>query len=92
MNRSELIAATAARCGTSASSTDQIVGALQAVITEALVKGEKVSIPGFLTLDVAERSARTGRNPRTGEPLEIPARKVVRVTAGQSLKRAVGGK
>jgi DNA-binding protein HU-beta len=92
MNRSELIAATATRCGTSVASTDQIVGCLQAIITEALVNDEKVTIPGFLTLDVAERSARTGRNPRTGEPLDIPARKVVRVTAGQSLKRAVAGK
>ena len=49
------------------------------------------TITGFLTLDVAERDARTGRNPRTGEPLEIAARTVVRVSAGQALKRAVAG-
>lgn len=91
MNRSELIAATAARCGATTTTADQVISAMQSVITEALVEGDRVAIPGFLTLDVAERDARTGRNPRTGEPLEIAARTVVRVSAGQALKRAVAG-
>jgi len=91
MNRSELISATAARCGATNTTVDQVMSAMQSVITEALVQGDKVAIPGFLTLDVAARDARTGRNPRTGEPIEIAARTVVRVSAGQSLKRAVAG-
>jgi DNA-binding protein HU-beta len=91
MNRSELIAATAAHSGVTHSTAEQVLVSIQAVIIESLGKEEKVTIPGFLTFDVVERSARTGRNPKTGAPLEISARKAVRVAAGQGLKRSVSG-
>lgn len=91
MNRSELIAATATHSGVTLRTAEQVLVSIQAVIIESLVKQEKVTIPGFLTLDVIERGARTGRNPQTGAPLEIPARKAVRIAAGQGLKRAVSG-
>lgn len=91
MNRAELIHAAAASSGLPASTVDAALKAVQEVITGAVSRGEKVTIPGFLTLDVAQRAARTGRNPRTGEELQIAARTVVRISAGQTLKRAADG-
>jgi len=58
-------------------------------ITGALKKGESVTLVGFGTFKVAKRAARTGRNPQTGKPLKIKAKKVPRFTAGKKLKDAV---
>jgi len=91
MNRSELIAAAAERSGMTQQSVEQAMTALHAVITEALVNGDKVTIPGFVSFEAVERSAREGRNPATGEKMQIPARTAVKISAGQSLKRAVSG-
>jgi DNA-binding protein HU-beta len=91
MNRSELITAVSAHSGVPLATADQVLTSIQAVVIESLLNEEKVTIPGFLTLDVVERSARTGRNPKTGAPLDIPARKAVRIAAGHGLKRAVSG-
>ena len=91
MNRSELITAASTHSGVPTASVEQVLTSIQAVIIESLMNQEKVTIPGFLTLDVVERSARTGRNPNTGAPLDIPARKAVRIAAGHGLKRAVAG-
>jgi DNA-binding protein HU-beta len=91
MNRTELVAAAASASGLPQGTVDTALKAVQDAITAAISRGEKVALPGFLTLDVAQRAARTGRNPRTGEELRIPARTVVRVTAGQALKRAADG-
>ena len=89
MNRSELISAAAAHSGVPLATAEQVLASIQAVITDSLKSQEKVAIPGFLSFDVIERSARAGRNPQTGAPLDIPARKAVRVVVGQTLKRAV---
>ena len=89
MNRLELIAAAAARTGLRADVVEQALQGIQSAITEALATGDRVSLTGFLTLEVVQRSAREGRNPKTGEALTIPARKAVKASAGQSLKRAV---
>lgn len=91
MNRSELIATAAQRSGQSPAVVEQAMSALHSVITEALVKGEKVTIPGFVTFEAVQRSAREGRNPSTGEKMHIPARTAVKISAGQALKRAVSG-
>jgi len=91
MNRSELIAAAAQRSGLTNDVVEQSMNAVHSVITEALVKGEKVTIPGFLSFEAVQRSAREGRNPSTGEKMHIPARTAVKVSAGSSLKRAVSG-
>ncbi|MDA2987778.1 MAG: HU family DNA-binding protein [Actinomycetota bacterium] len=91
MNRSDVIAAAAQRSGLTPQIVDQALAALQSVVTEALVKGEKVTLPGFLSFEAVQRSAREGRNPATGEKMHIPARTAVKVSAGQSLKRAVSG-
>lgn len=58
-------------------------------VTGALKKGQKVTIVGFGTFSVARRKARTGRNPQTGSPIRIAARKVPKFTAGSDLKKAV---
>lgn len=91
MNRSETIAAIAQRSGLAPQVVDQALAALQSVVTEALVKGDKVTIPGFVAFEAVQRSAREGRNPSTGEKMTIPARTAVKVSAGQALKRAVSG-
>jgi DNA-binding protein HU-beta len=91
MNRSDVITAAAQRSGLAPQAVDQALAALQSVVTEALVKGEKVTLPGFLSFEAVQRSAREGRNPATGEKMHIPARTAVKVSAGQSLKRAVSG-
>lgn len=65
------------------------VDAVIVAIKDALAEGEKVSLIGFGTFSVKERKARTGRNPRTGEKLEIPAKKVPVFSPGKGLKDAV---
>ena len=62
--------------------------AFGAVLNEAAAKGEKVTIPGLLTMEVVDRAARTGRNPQTGEELKIPASKGVKISAGTALKNS----
>ena len=69
--------------------------ALNAVIsclTELLAKGDSIVLPGFASLSVKERPARTGRNPSTGQPIEIASSKVVSFKTGTKLKEAINGK
>ena len=68
-----------------------VIDAFERAVTEALASGDSVRLPGFLTLTVADRAPRTGRNPRTGDTLHIPASKAVKVTAGAALKSAASG-
>lgn len=63
--------------------------ALLDVVTKALKKGDKVTLVGFGTFAVSKRKARAGRNPQTGEPLKIPARRAPRFAAGKELKDAL---
>lgn len=88
INRSELVAAVADKTGASKSDTDALLTALGEVLLDAVSKGEKVSIPGILSVERVERAARTGRNPSTGEAIEIPAGFGVKVSAGSRLKAA----
>lgn len=89
MNRSDLVDALARRSGHDAAIADAVLAALQSVVTEQLVLGEQVVLPGFLTLRVQDRAERAGRNPATGEPLTIPAARVVKAVPGAALRRAV---
>lgn len=89
MNRKELVADVAQRSGESAQAVDRVLKALEEGLAAALAAGERVAIPGFFTADVQQRAARTGRNPQTGETLEIPAGRTVRLKAGAGLKSAV---
>ncbi len=89
MNKTELIAAVAEKAGLSKKDADAAVSAVFDAVTAELAKGEKVQLIGFGTFEVRERAAKTGRNPRTGETMTIPASKVPAFKAGAALKNAV---
>ena len=91
MNKSELVAAVAARTEQSQSDVDETIKALFDVVAEAIGKGEDVTIPGWIKFEQTQRSARTGRNPSTGETIQIPASMAAKVTAGSKLKAAAKG-
>lgn len=89
MNKKELIEAVAEQADLSKSKAEQAVNAFLSATQKALVNGETVQLIGFGTFAVAERSARKGRNPQTGQEIEIPASKVPQFKAGAKLKEAV---
>lgn len=89
VNRTELVSAVAERASLTKSQADAALSALQEVIVDAVGKGDAVKITGLLSVERVERAARTGRNPRTGEEISIPAGHGVKLTAGSALKKAV---
>lgn len=89
MNKTELVAAVAAKAGISKKDADAAVAAVFASVTDALAKGDKVQLIGFGTFEVRAREARQGRNPKTGEAMTIAASKVPAFKAGAALKAAV---
>ncbi|MCL2069191.1 MAG: HU family DNA-binding protein [Oscillospiraceae bacterium] len=89
MTKAELISAVAEKVGISKKDSDKAVSAVIEVITEALVSGDKVSLVGFGTFEVKNRSARKGINPRTKEAMQIEASKLPAFKAGKALKEAV---
>ena len=89
MNKSELIDAVADAAGLSKAAATKAVDAFSSTVTSALKKGDQVTLVGFGTFTVRERAARTGRNPRTGASINIPASKVPGFKAGKALKDAV---
>ncbi len=89
MTKKELVAAIAQETDQSKAQVDRTIKSLLGQISDAMKKDDKVSFIGFGTFYVSERAARTGRNPQTGEPLEIPATKVPKFRAGAQLKDAV---
>jgi len=89
MNKTELISAIAAKSGLSKKDSEKALSATVDAITDALVAGEKVQLVGFGIFDVKDRAARVGRNPKTKEPITIPATKTPQFKAGKSLKDAV---
>ena len=86
MNKTELIAEVANKAGLSRKDAEKALGAVVETITEAVVKGDKVQLVGFGSF---ETKARTGRNPKTKETIEIPATRVPVFKAGKALKDAV---
>ena len=89
MNKAELINVVAEKAGLSKKDTEKAVTALIATLTAELVAGEKVSLVGFGNFDVKTREARTGRNPKTKEEIQIPATRIPQFKAGKALKDAV---
>lgn len=89
MKKAELVDAVAEEAGITKSDANKAIDATFKVITDALKKGNKIPIVGFGTFDVSERAAREGRNPRTGETVQIPARRAVTFKSGSALKDAV---
>lgn len=89
MNKTELIAAVAENAGLTKKDTERVLNAAIDVVTAALVKGERVQISGFGTLETRDRQARVGRNPHTKEPVEISATRVPAFKASKALKDSV---
>ena len=89
MNKQELIATVADSSGLARGDAVKAVDAVFESITAALKKGDEVRLVGFGTFAVAERPATEGRNPRTGEKIDIPASKQPKFKAGKTLKDAL---
>jgi DNA-binding protein HU-beta len=91
MNKGDLVEAVAKVVGKK-KLAQETVGCVLETMTEALKKGESVTLIGFGTFKVTKRAARTGRNPQTGKAIKIKAKKVPKFTAGKKLKDAVAAK
>ena len=91
MNKHELVSAIAQNAELSKKDADKALSAAIEAITKALAEGDKVQVVGFGTFEVRERAERTGKNPRTGEVIEIAASKVPAFKAGKALKDVVNG-
>ena len=89
MNKTELVAAVAAKTGQTKKAAEESIAATLQVITGELAEGGTVQLIGFGTFAVKNRAARTTRNPRTGEPIQLPALKAPAFKAGKALKDAV---
>ncbi len=89
MNKTELVAEMAQKANISKKDAEKALAAFTETVTTTLKKGDKVQLVGFGTFEVSKRSARTGRNPRTGETMKIAASKAPKFKAGKALKDAL---
>ena len=89
MNKTELIAAVAEKAGLTKKDAERVVSATFETITDSLKKGDKVQVFGFGNFEVKTREARTGRNPRTKETIQIPATRLPAFKASKTLKDSV---
>lgn len=89
MTKKELVAAMAEKTELTKKDTELLLNALVEVVSEALANGDEVALSGFGKFEVRERAARTGRNPQTGETIEIAATKAPAFKAAKALKEAV---
>ena len=89
MNKSELIDAIADRTGIAKSTVDDVIKGMTETVEAQVAQGDKIQIPGFVSFQKVQRAARTGRNPQTGDVIQIPASATVKVTAGARLKSMV---
>lgn len=85
MNKAELVTAMADKSGLTKASAEKALNAFTEAVTDSMKKGERVGLVGFGSFSVADRSARTGRNPQTGKEITIPAKKVVKFKPGAEL-------
>ena len=89
MKKSDLVDAIAGKSGVAKAQAQTLVEDVFELISDALQKGEKIDLRGFGTFSVKDSAARTGRNPQTGEPIQIPARRVPGFKAGKELRDRV---
>jgi DNA-binding protein HU-beta len=89
MTKAELIVSVGREAKISKASAEKAVNAFTNTVMKALKKGDKLALTGFGTFSVAKRKARSGRNPKTGKEIKIPARRVAKFKAGNLLKSAV---
>ena len=89
MTKAELVTMVAEKADLTKKDAEKAISAVVDSISETLAKGEKIQLVGFGTFEVAERAARTGKNPQTGEAINIPASKAPKFKAGKALKDVV---
>ena len=89
MNKADLVNSISEKTGLTKSKTNEVVDALVSSITESLKNGEKVTLVGFGTFATTKKEARKGRNPKTGETIEIPSKTVAKFKAGATLAKVV---
>ncbi len=92
MNRSELVSAVAEKSGNSQTAVNGVLDAVFEVFANSVAQGEKITIPGWMAVERTDRAARQGRNPQTGETIQIAAGHSIKLTAGSKLKAAVSKK
>jgi len=87
MTKTELVAAISEDCGVAKSDVEKVLKSFEDEVQKIVSKGDdKLTLPGFLSFERTRRAARTGRNPQTGETIQVPASNAVKVTAGSKLK------
>ena len=89
MKKSEIISAIAASSGLTKKDSEKALSAVVEVITNALIAGDRVQLAGFGVFGIKNRAARTGRNPKTKEPISIPETRTPQFKPGKALKEAV---
>ena len=89
MNRAELVKAVRENMSCTSEEAEQAVRLTLGTVTDTLKSGEEVAIVGFGTLSVRQRAARTARNPRTGEPVNVAASKTIKFKASKTFKEEV---
>jgi DNA-binding protein HU-beta len=89
MTKSELVAKMAEGAGITKAMAEKALNSFVSAVSDALTQGDKITLVGFGTFDVAERAQREGRNPRTGKTIVIPASKVVKFRPGSKLRDSV---
>ncbi|MEE9192107.1 MAG: HU family DNA-binding protein [Candidatus Aerophobetes bacterium] len=89
MNKAELVEEVVNETGLTRRTAREAVNTVTSVITDALARGEKVTLVGFGTFKVMQRKARTGRNPQTGQTIQIPAKKAPKFRPGKGLREKV---
>jgi DNA-binding protein HU-beta len=89
MNKAQLVAEVANQTGLTRKASRETVDAITSAITESLARGEKVTLVGFGSFKMMRRRSRRGRNPQTGQEIQIPAKDVPKFKAGKKLKEVV---
>jgi DNA-binding protein HU-beta len=89
MNKADLVNSIAEKAGLTKTKSNEVVDVIVSTISEALKSGDKVTLVGFGTFTTTQRDARKGRNPKTGETLDIPAKRVAKFKAGTELTKSV---
>lgn len=92
MTKAELIDAVADAAGVSKADAERTVGAFFDTVVSSAMKGDKVAWPGFGSFSTTQRPARTGRNPQTGEPVQIKASTAMKFSASSTLKNTLNGR
>jgi DNA-binding protein HU-beta len=92
MTKSQVVAYLAEEVRITKKQGAAVLEALASLAVKIIKKGDKLALPGFVTVKVQNRKARIGRNPQTGEPLKIPAKKVVKAVPAAALKGILGAK